>query len=265
MNAVKFNEKLQKLRKEKGMSQENLAELLDVSRQSISKWESGGSYPETEKLITLSEIFGVTLDSLMKDGELQQDINNTLSQPYWMSRGHFYEYKSKRTLLGLPLVHINIGFGAKKAKGIIAIGNISKGVISIGLVAMGGLSFGLLSLGLISIGTVALGLLFAIGAVAIGTAAMGAVAIGIFTLGALSIGMFSIGALSIAGHVAIGDHAYGHIAIGRIAEGVRVIEVEDINSAFRIINREQVRELLDSEFPNLFEFIKKWLINMFKK
>ena len=47
---MKFNEKLQKLRKEKGMSQEALADELGVSRQAVSKWENGQVYPETEKL-----------------------------------------------------------------------------------------------------------------------------------------------------------------------------------------------------------------------
>ena len=52
--SMKFDAKLQKLRREKGMSQEALAEMLDVSRQAISKWESGQSYPEMEKLIILT-------------------------------------------------------------------------------------------------------------------------------------------------------------------------------------------------------------------
>ena len=62
-----FNEKLSKLRKTSGMSQEDLAERLDVSRQSISKWEIGDSIPETDKVILLSEIFNVTTDYLLKD------------------------------------------------------------------------------------------------------------------------------------------------------------------------------------------------------
>ena len=62
-----FNEKLSKLRKSSGMSQEDLAERLDVSRQSISKWEIGDSIPDTEKIILLSDIFNVTTDYLLKD------------------------------------------------------------------------------------------------------------------------------------------------------------------------------------------------------
>lgn len=64
---MKFSEKLQTLRKEKNMSQEKLADMLDVSRQSVSKWESGQTYPEMDKLIELSKIFKCTLDDLTND------------------------------------------------------------------------------------------------------------------------------------------------------------------------------------------------------
>ncbi|MCL2694450.1 MAG: helix-turn-helix domain-containing protein [Oscillospiraceae bacterium] len=258
---MKFNEKLQQLRKEKGMSQEGLAELLDVSRQTVSKWESGQSYPETEKMIALSEIFGVTLDSLIKDGEMKQDANNTCSEPFWMHRGSFYEYKSEQTWRGMPLVHINIGFGAKKAKGVIAIGNIANGVVAIGIASKGILSIGVASFGLISIGVASAGFI-ALGTVAAGILACGAIAIGIFTFGALSIGMFSVGALSVASHVAIGDHAHGHIAIGRVPTGEHVIEAE---RAFSQVTRTEVRALLDEVYPNLWNWIKTWIANMFRR
>ena len=57
-----FGMKLQSLRKEKGLSQEALAEKLHVSRQAVSKWESGAGYPEMDKLILISDLFGVTID-----------------------------------------------------------------------------------------------------------------------------------------------------------------------------------------------------------
>lgn len=60
-------EKLQKLRKENNYTQEELAEILDVSRQSISKWESDGAFPETDKLITLSKIYHCTVDYLLNN------------------------------------------------------------------------------------------------------------------------------------------------------------------------------------------------------
>ncbi len=62
-----LSEKIQLLRKKCGLSQEELAEKLDVSRQSVSKWEQGQALPEMSKLILLSEIFGVSLDFLLKD------------------------------------------------------------------------------------------------------------------------------------------------------------------------------------------------------
>lgn len=64
-----LSEKLYKLRKNSGLSQEQLAEQLNVSRQAISKWESGTAVPEREKLITISNYFGVSVDYLLKDDE----------------------------------------------------------------------------------------------------------------------------------------------------------------------------------------------------
>ena len=64
-----LSEKLYKLRKNSGLSQEQLAEQLNVSRQAISKWESGTAVPESEKLITISNYFGVSVDYLLKDDE----------------------------------------------------------------------------------------------------------------------------------------------------------------------------------------------------
>ena len=64
---MKFNEKLQKLRKDAQLSQEELAEKLEVSRQAVSKWESGTTYPEMDKLISLTKIFNCTLDDLTND------------------------------------------------------------------------------------------------------------------------------------------------------------------------------------------------------
>ena len=62
-----FSEKLIKLRHKEGISQEQLANRLDVTRQSVSKWESGAAMPELTKLIAISELFGVTIDYLVKD------------------------------------------------------------------------------------------------------------------------------------------------------------------------------------------------------
>ena len=71
---MKFCEKLQKLRKDIGYSQEQLADLLEVSRQSVSKWESGTTYPEMDKLLSLCKIFNVTLDDLTNDNVTDKNI-----------------------------------------------------------------------------------------------------------------------------------------------------------------------------------------------
>lgn len=62
-----LGKKLSKLRKENNYTQEQLADMLSVSRQSVSKWESDIAYPETEKLIRLSTLFNISIDELIKD------------------------------------------------------------------------------------------------------------------------------------------------------------------------------------------------------
>lgn len=59
-----FTEKLQKLRRDAGMSQEALAEKVGVSRQTVAKWENGDSSPDLSDAVVMSEVFGVTLDEL---------------------------------------------------------------------------------------------------------------------------------------------------------------------------------------------------------
>lgn len=71
---MSFAENLKQLRKEKQLSQEELAEILDVSRQAVSKWEQGIGYPEVEKLLLLSSKLHVSLDSLMET-EMAQKSN----------------------------------------------------------------------------------------------------------------------------------------------------------------------------------------------
>ena len=64
---MKFNNKLYELRKQKGFSQEELANRLNVSRQTVSKWEVGDSTPDMEKLVAMSDLFGISLDELVLD------------------------------------------------------------------------------------------------------------------------------------------------------------------------------------------------------
>lgn len=65
-------EKILSLRTERGMSQDDLAERLEVSRQSVSKWETGQSTPDLDKIIKLADLFGVNVDELVRDGERPQ-------------------------------------------------------------------------------------------------------------------------------------------------------------------------------------------------
>ena len=67
---MEFHEKLQELRKQKNLTQEELSEILFVSRTAISKWESGRGYPSIESLKAIAEFFGVTIDELLSNREL---------------------------------------------------------------------------------------------------------------------------------------------------------------------------------------------------
>lgn len=70
---MKLSERLYTLRKARGLTQEELAEALGVSRQAVSKWESGAAMPDTEKLIALSKYFGVTIDSLISGDTTEEN------------------------------------------------------------------------------------------------------------------------------------------------------------------------------------------------
>lgn len=69
---MEFAKKLITLRKSRELTQEQLAEQLNVSRQSISKWESGQVIPEVEKIVELSKVFDVTVDYLLKPSEIDE-------------------------------------------------------------------------------------------------------------------------------------------------------------------------------------------------
>ncbi len=68
-----LSEKIYKLRRKSGLSQEQLAEKIGVSRQAISKWEGGSSTPELDKLMALSEFFNVTIDELTSERGINAD------------------------------------------------------------------------------------------------------------------------------------------------------------------------------------------------
>lgn len=79
MNTADFSRKMLSLRKAQGLSQEELADRIGVSRQAVSKWETGQSVPDVEKVILLSEYFGVTVDYMLK-GEAPDGNGETLNK-----------------------------------------------------------------------------------------------------------------------------------------------------------------------------------------
>lgn len=102
-----FGEKLFKLRKEKGLSQEALAEKLNTTRQAISKWENSQGFPETEKLLMIGNIFEVSIDYLLKDTVKQIKENE---KGYYVSKemaeGYLLDQRkiSKYVALGISLL-----------------------------------------------------------------------------------------------------------------------------------------------------------------
>ncbi|WP_339230892.1 helix-turn-helix domain-containing protein [Oceanobacillus sp. FSL K6-2867] len=82
-----FNDRLKKEREKRGWSQTDLAEKIHVSRQSVSKWETGKNYPSIEIIIVLSDLFGITIDEMLRsDKELKEQViqdSKKLAYPKW--------------------------------------------------------------------------------------------------------------------------------------------------------------------------------------
>ena len=74
LNGERLGKKLYEYRKEAGFSQEELAEKLDVSRQAVSKWECGESLPDTDNLISISKLYGVSLDELVDNTTTDKNL-----------------------------------------------------------------------------------------------------------------------------------------------------------------------------------------------
>ena len=246
-----FGEKLMELRKAKGLSQEELGFRLDVTRQTVSKWETGQTTPEMEKLVALSALFGISIDDLVGNSTAPQ------AQPLvFYPRAFHYEYKSRRTLFGLPLVHVNVGVGLRRAKGIIAVGTIAQGFVAVGALSVGVVSVGALCAGLVSFGAAAVGLLLALGGFALGSLAFGGIAVGLLAVGGLAFGLYAVGGLASAVRIAMGGFARGHIAIGDAARGTYAWEkLSQLSQA----DWAQIRAAILREYPR----IAKWLLNIF--
>ena len=103
-----LGERIHTLRTARGLSQGDVAEALDVSRQSVSKWETDSSVPELEKLLGLSSLFGVTLDELVRGEDVPPAAAAAPSQSAPASSAPQPAQRGARTLIGVLL----LGFGA---------------------------------------------------------------------------------------------------------------------------------------------------------
>lgn len=100
------SEKIYTLRTRLGLSQEELAEKLGVSRQSVSKWETGQSVPDLEKIIKLSDLFGVSVDELVREGERPQPLQPQIKEVYIKEKWKLTETQTAgfcMELMGLAL------------------------------------------------------------------------------------------------------------------------------------------------------------------
>ncbi|MBQ9898686.1 MAG: helix-turn-helix transcriptional regulator [Ruminococcus sp.] len=109
---MEFNNKLYELRKQKGLSQEELANRLNVSRQTVSKWEVGDSTPDMEKLVAMSDLFGVSLDELVlnKAPEPESEAQPVKADLYTDIKEHVLtDGNRKKAKKGLKIALIVLG------------------------------------------------------------------------------------------------------------------------------------------------------------
>ena len=107
---MEIGNKINQLRKLSGMTQEQLAEKLNVSRQTISKWESDSTFPDLESIVKISRIFYVSVDDLLKEGEAKVE-NKTDEQITLKDLMKINLYSRKMTLLlisGLIFIMVSI-------------------------------------------------------------------------------------------------------------------------------------------------------------
>ena len=251
-----FAEKLIELRKGRGWSQEELGERLGVTRQTVSKWELGSTTPEMEKLAAMGELFGISLDELVRGGESYTVTGDVPEQKVIVVKKSRFvrgEFKSEKKWCGKPLVHINF---RGRADGFLAIGLLARGIFSIGLLSMGVVTIGLLSLGVVVIGAL----------MAVGIAADALISAGVFSFGIISAGVFSFGLISFGwltggvmsmGMYTTGVLAKGTIAIGSHAEGVVVLGKETLGEIemHLPVTSEEFRAAVESRLPNTPRFI----------
>ncbi|MER0281323.1 helix-turn-helix domain-containing protein [Clostridioides sp. GD02377] len=112
---MNFGENLKRLRKERNLSQEQLSEMLNVSRQAISKWESNKTYPDIENLMLLRNIFNIALDDLLFD-ENKDKIEDVIKSSKLPTNSTNYDEDeledelSDNFMIGGFIIGISIGF-----------------------------------------------------------------------------------------------------------------------------------------------------------
>jgi len=125
-----FGEKLQGLRQKAGMSQDALAEKLNVSRQAVSRWERDETMPETEKVIALANLFGVTTDYLLRPqpekAETASEAQKSGDERDWTERLSYF-VKTKGYLAGWLL----IAWGAMDLLGLLTVLLTASGLFGI--------------------------------------------------------------------------------------------------------------------------------------
>ncbi|MDE6442168.1 MAG: helix-turn-helix transcriptional regulator [Clostridia bacterium] len=248
-------EKIAKCRKEKGLTQEQLAQTLGVTRQAVSRWEGDIAFPETDNLTKMCRLFGVSCDWLLNyDGEEQQpDQSDNRGVFVFDFKDLHFEYKSKAHCGKLPLVHINIGLG-RVAKGVFALGLVAVGLVSVGIVSLGLLAIGCICLGLIAFGSLSAGVI-AFGGVALGIIALGGLAVGAFSMGGCAVGLFACGGYASGSFVAVGDVAVGGIAIGDTSAQGSILSVLKPDYA-------DMKEILAQKFdeiPKIWSVFTSWI------
>lgn len=249
---MEFYEKLNELRRKKGISQEELANMLHLSRQAVSKWETNQSYPDSKNLIELSRIFDVSVDEL-----LGLPVRCAMSQDNFIPEPQYFEYKSKAHIGSLPLVHVvcrkrrrYYGYYGGKIK-------VAKGIIAIGEAAIGVIAIGLFNIGIFSIGIIGIGLALGLNMIGIGLYAMGLISLGYSTFGVLSVGFYSFGVIAVALKVAVGVAAISQgVAIGVLAHAPMAFPMDESGNHL-LASAQEIHTALQ-----MFPHCPDWLLKM---
>ena len=145
-----FSEKLQQLRKRKGLTQEELAESLYVSRTAVSKWESGRGYPNIDSLKALAAFFGVTIDELLSGDELLTVAEEDSQQKAQQQRDLVFGLLDLSALIFFFMPFFGLkADGAVQAVPLLALGGIATWLkVLYGVVVFGMAAWGVLTLAL---------------------------------------------------------------------------------------------------------------------